>query len=535
VALQIPVKAKLRLSFIVLVVLLLVAFAGAEVPKDEDLKGALADLTTKVEAVDNAGFARATRIMVNALSSGVAASRLDFTADCLVWRPQQAAAASSADILLVALTAGVAQERIFGDPKLALYRGWQNVIKYYQHYHGEGDIPANDAVEKLIESEKKGALLVEAQKVQAKHPALFDRIELAADGRNYADEYPWEGCGTVEIKIPESWTVTYTTHGEDSCTFMVTPKSGSRAEMIISLTQHPKRSGDQAAEIATRMGLILAPLLVYSNERKFSLEPVKMRQGIGFMSQMTGEGLLGKLPIGLKHKVFRLAVGELEDRCTLTVMMQMDAPDIQEAAAMVGMLESTAFARLRESGFMEVVEKDGRYVLTVPAMKLQLTLLKGGFVEAPILPGMKKGPRYFFFTDRSRGWNFSGWFERAERYKGIKEFWRAENRDDKLEARKVSIEKCGPWEVVLYWVELPAVLGGGKGNPKMVGHEMRAECVQADTWIDLHFSVVSASPRDEIRSMMRTFLQSLKVEEKPPASATGPDQKNGRSSPIPAR
>src|SRR5664279_2679322 len=117
---------------VILVLPLVVAIARAEVPKHDELKGALADLTTNIEAADDAGFAKAARIMVNALSFGVAPSRIDFTADCVVWRPIPLTAVDSGDIVLFAFTAGVVQERVYGDPKMALYRGWLNVIKYYR-------------------------------------------------------------------------------------------------------------------------------------------------------------------------------------------------------------------------------------------------------------------------------------------------------------------------------------------------------------------------------------------------------------------
>ena len=63
----------------------------------------------------------------------------------------------------------------------------------------------------------------------------------------------------------------------------------------------------------------------------------------------------------------------------------------------------------------------------------------------------------------------------------------------------------GPWEVVAYDVPVPA--GGTSAH-------LRAERVQAGTWIDLHLSSTSVRPPATLRSELMTMLRQVEVVEK---------------------
>ena len=63
----------------------------------------------------------------------------------------------------------------------------------------------------------------------------------------------------------------------------------------------------------------------------------------------------------------------------------------------------------------------------------------------------------------------------------------------------------GPWEVVAYDVALPD--GGTQSN-------LRAEQVEAGTWIDLHLSTASTRPPAALRAELLAALREIQAWEK---------------------
>src|SRR5262249_61189610 len=102
--------------------------------------------------------------------------------------------------------------------------------------------------------------------------------------------------------------------------------------------------------------------------------------------------------------------------------------------------------------------------------------------------GAPASTNYFKLTRRDPQLILSGWLEPASSYKGLKEFWQSESRSPAyagaLAPNRVEMLKTGPWEVVAFDVSVP---GGADAH-------LRAERVQAGTWIDLHLSTTSARP-----------------------------------------
>ena len=66
-----------RMTQTVLVIGFFFGFASAAEASRDDLKAALADLTTNIDGVDDSGFEKAGRILASALSD-VTASRLQY-------------------------------------------------------------------------------------------------------------------------------------------------------------------------------------------------------------------------------------------------------------------------------------------------------------------------------------------------------------------------------------------------------------------------------------------------------------------------
>jgi hypothetical protein len=324
-----------------------------------------------------------------------------------------------------------------------------------------------------------------------------------------AKEYSWDGCGTISLNLPENWTAVSKEYGETAYTFIATPKSGGRAELTLSILQHAKKGGDVTADLASRLESMVTPLLAFSEEKKFTSDPLKMQQGIGLISQISGEALIGKLPIKLKHRVVRIAFCSLDDHCELIAILQQDSLSNQEADDMMSMVTSTVFKRSSPSTFLDVAVENGNYVLTVPVSHLKMIFQKGELVEgSKKAGGMENSPRYFYFVDLKKGFQMSGWFESDKDYKGIEKFWKSENQGDRLKAKNQSIEKHGEWDVVFYET---SVLGLPVNTRQS---HMRAEYARAGTWIDLHCSVVSGHPDAELKEGLLVFLNGIRTEEK---------------------
>lgn len=147
------------------------------------------------------------------------------------------------------------------------------------------------------------------------------------------------------------------------------------------------------------------------------------------------------------------------------------------------------------------------YSLTVPASRLEV-ILHGSKLEQQ--PGGSTSPGYFYFDDNGRGAIISGWFEPADNFPGIKPFWKNEAGDPKDYKRgglmNVKFENVGKWQVVAYEVRFPGA-NWGYAN-------MRAERVQAGTWIDLHLSIPHRLSAAKAHAKLLDVLRSIEVREK---------------------
>lgn len=171
---------------------------------------------------------------------------------------------------------------------------------------------------------------------------------------------------------------------------------------------------------------------------------------------------------------------------------------------------SAAGAQKDESASRLVIREEGdRYVLTVPVSRLVMTVPRAGLSKGkPPGDGATGSSRYFLLEEKPHGLAASGWFEAAVEYPGLKTLWSQDTaawkeRGDP-EPHAVATETIGGWEVVWYEVSVAGVASS----------HLRAERVQAGTWIDLHVSVTSTSPPAERRSKLRAFLESVRVFEK---------------------
>jgi len=151
-----------------------------------------------------------------------------------------------------------------------------------------------------------------------------------------------------------------------------------------------------------------------------------------------------------------------------------------------------------------IAETDETFRLSVPVSRLVLTFPRGGF-GADLIDEETDGPRYFSFNDRSRGAMMTGWFEPANSYRGIEALWKAEVAAWKKAGLpapvNVEFTRAGQWEAVVYDLEMP------QGS----NTHIRAQWVEAGTWIDLHISVTTSAPVEGARKTAREILDSVHI------------------------
>ncbi|HKW00141.1 MAG TPA: hypothetical protein VJN96_09960 [Vicinamibacterales bacterium] len=175
---------------------------------------------------------------------------------------------------------------------------------------------------------------------------------------------------------------------------------------------------------------------------------------------------------------------------------------------LVTLLLSAAFVpQASSNASLVVTEKSTSYELTVPTSRLVLTIPKDELAPAK-LAADQGSPRYFYFEAATKLVAASGWFEPEQSFKGMSAFWSGEESNlirQGFRPASVAQERVGSWQVVLYDIALP---GGGRSS------NMRAELVQAGTWIDLHLSVTGRQTEEEGRSRLRKLLGTLTVTER---------------------
>ena len=163
-------------------------------------------------------------------------------------------------------------------------------------------------------------------------------------------------------------------------------------------------------------------------------------------------------------------------------------------------------------------ETADRIELTVPVSRLILSFPKGKLAAVTEeRSGAQVHPRYFFYADAESKLQVSGWIESEREFDGFKTFWRklkAAMKESGLEPVETPTPlQEGGWVGIAYDLK-PAADSG------VVASNIRAELLQADTWVDLHISIVTDGRAAEAREELMKFLKDIAVQEKD-AGVTG--------------
>jgi hypothetical protein len=174
------------------------------------------------------------------------------------------------------------------------------------------------------------------------------------------------------------------------------------------------------------------------------------------------------------------------------------------AAVVVAVAPGSLLASGKDA--LVVNERDGNYVLSVPAAKAELRFPKMGFERHEVSAGgATNSPRYFAFRDQATGIILSGWIEPKRLYKGFAQRWsedRAKFIQNGLKLEQEVIRKVGDWDCAFYFL----ILDGGLRQANL-----RACCVSEGAWFDLHLSHnAPGSSFDVLEAVLRSVTVGKK-------------------------
>jgi hypothetical protein len=305
------------------------------------------------------------------------------------------------------------------------------------------------------------------------------------------------------MTVPSGWTVTSKDAGELGVAFRAAPKAAGLVAQI-TLAALPPGKAMRADDVKKELERLVQPYLDGTVEKAFAPRQLTVSQGSGWFVQLTDASLVGKPPEPGNFKVMRNALAALSDRVLMIATIQFDDPSLREVGEAMALVSSlrlelnrVAPAAATTTGAIEFSVPQSRVTVRVP----------------PDLGLRPDGPadlerRYFKLSRSSPQLIISGWLEPATNYRGLKAFWDSEVRSPAYSGAgaptRVELLQVGPWEVVAFDVLVP---GGTSAH-------LRAERVQAGTWIDLHLSSTSSRTPTALREELLGALRAIEVVEK---------------------
>jgi hypothetical protein len=316
--------------------------------------------------------------------------------------------------------------------------------------------------------------------------------------------YSVPGHGSLELKVPGGWRSQTRSRSEPPIAQVrLTPASGNAFDLQITAGWlDPAKSDRRPDALKARVQSAANAALKEAVEKEVKVLELRGAQSQGYYFLLTdkapGPGEFKYLTQGM------LSVGELT--VAFTILHREAASDDREKALRVVAdavqskteVPAAAAPATDSSEKLRIAEREKVYELTVPVSKLVMTIPKAGLTQTPV----GSHPRYFQLTGSVI---VSGWFEAADGFKGISEFWKGESEGLKRQGMtvvNVEFTKVGNWEVVLY--DLPTKVA--------TFANLRASWVQAGTWIDLHLSV--PKPGADDRAKMLEMLRAIEVRER---------------------
>jgi len=321
----------------------------------------------------------------------------------------------------------------------------------------------------------------------------------------HAEAFDWPGYGTVSAAVPTGWSVRTQSTKKVEFYLMAEPQAGPVVNAQFSLIILPPEQPLKMEQVKSRLEEVTRQFLDRSVEKTFDPKPLTLSHGSGWVVELTDASLLGKPAEPGNYKVTRSALALLDGQVMLVATILFDDPSLPEVGTAMSLLSSLRFERGTTDG-QASSPLGGPFTFTVPQSQVVVQ------VSDPSLrpeDAASAGGNYFKLARSNPQLILSGWLEPASSYKGLKEFWQAESRSPAyagaLAPTRVEMLRNGPWEVVAFDVPVP---GGGTSA------HVRAERVQAGTWIDLHLSTTSTKSPAALRAELLAALRQVQVVEK---------------------
>ncbi len=156
-----------------------------------------------------------------------------------------------------------------------------------------------------------------------------------------------------------------------------------------------------------------------------------------------------------------------------------------------------------------IAKRRAVYEVTVPVSELVMTIpAKDLSSQAGESVGVTASKRYFHFLHAGDGIIVSGWFEDQAGYPGLAALWKLQAKDwankQLPEPLNVAFKKVSGWEVIEYDVLLD----------KIHNTHIRAQWLEAGTWIDVHLSVSSEATLDVNLALLESFLTTIRITKR---------------------
>jgi hypothetical protein len=194
---------------------------------------------------------------------------------------------------------------------------------------------------------------------------------------------------------------------------------------------------------------------------------------------------------------------------------RQDRPAIQSRAAIQPSRVETPTAKATGPAYVPVrrgelliFDESDRFLVTTLEHRVWLVFRRSNLRPESEEKIPIKHPRYFCFVG-ARGEDpliiLSGWFEPAEKYKGVKVLWeedrQAQKKNPLFAPYEVRFERILRWEAVCYNLQ-----AGETVRPNI-----RAHRVEGDTWVDVHLEALGSGSAEAIHRRLRALLVSMEV------------------------
>jgi len=321
--------------------------------------------------------------------------------------------------------------------------------------------------------------------------------------------YPLSDCGVLKLSVPSSWNETMSPrYGAAGATIEFWPKSGPPFVVLVTPSCPSGGGGrplpDKAA-LERRVQKRIDAIRARAVEKNIAVRDIKGPSAYGSCFSATDRD---PEPGGYRHMTQGdVRVGKILLFFTILTGDGQESVVTSGLAMLAGASGGNAKAgdKAASPQAVSVTEKDGSYELTAPWSRVILKFPQGGLLpdrsgRGPAHPG------YFYLDGGSPLVIVSGWFEPVLAYEGKKQYF-AEIRRKLTGLGPVSVEgmaerKVGSWDVMTYSLR-------SKDRPDWVHPNLRASCVQAGTWIDVHLS--SSAGHDALIAL----LKGMEIRTKP--------------------